>query len=92
MNLPALPILLALLSLLALPVVADDKLPRVAETFEIEGHKAFVYAAPEPAQGMAPLREKCPSYQSRKAGCHGTHGAREVRNREDVNLGDRRLK
>ena len=43
--------LLALLSLLALPVLADDKLPRVAETFEIEGHKAFVYAAPEPAKG-----------------------------------------
>jgi predicted esterase len=47
---PTLPILLALLSLLSLPVVADDKLPRVAETFEIDGHKAFVYAAPEPAK------------------------------------------
>ena len=51
MNSPVLPILLTLLSLLALPVVAEDKLPRVAETFEIEGNKAFVYAAPEPAQG-----------------------------------------
>ena len=50
MNSPAL-LLLALLSLLALPVIADDKLPRVAETFEIDGHKAFVYAAPEPAKG-----------------------------------------
>jgi predicted esterase len=43
--------LLALLSLLAFPAVADDKLPRVAETFELDGHKAFVYAAPEPANG-----------------------------------------
>jgi alpha-beta hydrolase superfamily lysophospholipase len=51
MNLPALPILLALLSLLALSVVADDKLPRVAETFAIDGHTAFVYAAPEAAEG-----------------------------------------
>lgn len=25
--------------------------PKVAETFEIQGHKAFVYAAPKPAQG-----------------------------------------
>ncbi len=48
---PALLKLLALLSLLALPVVADDKLPRVAENFEIERHKAYVYAAPEPAKG-----------------------------------------
>ena len=52
MKSPSLPILLVLLSLLALPVVADDKpLPRVAETFEIDGNKAFVYAAPEPAKG-----------------------------------------
>jgi len=51
MNSLALLKLPALLSLLALPVVADDKLPRVAENFEIEGHKAFVYAAPEPAKG-----------------------------------------
>ena len=50
MNSLALP-LLALCSLLALPAVADDKLPRIAETFEIDGHKAFVYAAPEPAKG-----------------------------------------
>ena len=50
MNSPAL-VLLTFLSLLALPVVADDNLPRVAETFAIEGHKAFVYAAPKPAKG-----------------------------------------
>jgi hypothetical protein len=47
-----LPILLAMFSLLGLPVVADEKpLPRVAETFEIDGHKAVVWAAPEPAPG-----------------------------------------
>jgi len=51
MNSPTLLHLLAILSLFALPAVADDKLPRVAQTFEIEGHKAFVYAAPEPAKG-----------------------------------------
>jgi hypothetical protein len=44
-------ILLTFLALLAPPVFADDKLLRIAETFEIEGHKAFVYAAPEPAKG-----------------------------------------
>ncbi|MEQ2006988.1 MAG: prolyl oligopeptidase family serine peptidase [Limisphaerales bacterium] len=43
--------LLIALSLLALPVAADDKLPRTAETFEIGGNKAFVYAAPKPAEG-----------------------------------------
>lgn len=52
MNLRALLNLLAFLLVLAQPVVADDKpLPRVAETFEIEGNKAFLYAAPEPAKG-----------------------------------------
>ena len=52
-NLVKLPtlLLLTLIVLLAQPAVADDKLPRVAETFEIDGHKAFVYAAPEPAKG-----------------------------------------
>ena len=43
--------ILTILSLLALPVVADDKLPRTAETFEVGGNKAFVYAAPKPAEG-----------------------------------------
>jgi alpha-beta hydrolase superfamily lysophospholipase len=34
-----------------LPAIAQDNLPKTAETFEIDGHKAFVYAAPQPAQG-----------------------------------------
>jgi hypothetical protein len=51
MHPPTLPILLSLLPLFALPAVADDKLPRVAETFEVDGHKAFLYPAPEPAKG-----------------------------------------
>src|SRR3954469_10433828 len=38
-------------TLLALPTVAQDPLPKTAETFEIDGHKAFVYAAPRPAEG-----------------------------------------
>lgn len=47
----------ALLSLIALALVigyatrAADNLPRTAETFEIEGNKAFLYAAPKPAEG-----------------------------------------
>jgi len=40
------------LLLLALPAVAQDVLPKTRETFEIDGHKAFVYAAPKPAQGQ----------------------------------------
>lgn len=51
MNSPTLPSLLALLSLLPLSAGADEKLPRVAETFEIDGNKAYVYAAPQPAKG-----------------------------------------
>ena len=38
-------------ALLALPAAAQDTLPKTRETFEIDGHKAFVYAAPKPAQG-----------------------------------------
>jgi hypothetical protein len=30
----------------------EDKLPRVAQTFELQGHKAFIYASPAPAKGM----------------------------------------
>ena len=39
------------IALLGLPAVAQDPLPKTAETFEIDGHKAFVYAAPRPAEG-----------------------------------------
>ena len=38
-------------ALLASRVVAQDVSPPVKETFEIEGHTAFVYAAPKPASG-----------------------------------------
>lgn len=37
--------------LLTSSAVAQDTLPKTAETFEIEGHKAFLYAAPKPAKG-----------------------------------------
>ena len=30
---------------------AQDNLPRTAETFEVAGHKALLYAAPKPAEG-----------------------------------------
>jgi pimeloyl-ACP methyl ester carboxylesterase len=43
--------LVLLLSLLSLPVSAQEVLPKTAETFEIDGHKAFLYAAPKPAPG-----------------------------------------
>jgi predicted esterase len=46
----SLPSALACVTLLGLPAVAQDPLPKMAETFEIEGHKAFVYAAPRPAE------------------------------------------
>jgi alpha-beta hydrolase superfamily lysophospholipase len=51
MNFPKL-LLFAFLSLalLAHPALADDKLPR-PETFEVGGHKAIIYPAPEPAKG-----------------------------------------
>jgi predicted esterase len=39
------------LLLLAQVASADDALPKTAETFEVQGHKAFLYAAPKPAQG-----------------------------------------
>ncbi|MEZ5384967.1 MAG: prolyl oligopeptidase family serine peptidase [Prosthecobacter sp.] len=42
---------LLLLSCLTLPLEAQDALPRTAETFEIDGGKAFLYAAPKPAKG-----------------------------------------
>jgi alpha-beta hydrolase superfamily lysophospholipase len=37
--------------LFASPAVAQDHLSKTAETFEIDGHKAFIYAAPRPAPG-----------------------------------------
>src|SRR5580765_3809684 len=36
---------------LVLSAAAQDDLPRPRETFEIDGHKAFVYPAPKPAPG-----------------------------------------
>ncbi len=45
-------ILLALFLVVVRTIAADDvKLPKTAETFEVAGHKAFVYAAPEPTTG-----------------------------------------
>jgi len=38
-------------ALLALPAAAQDNLPRTPATFEIDGHKAFVFTAPKPAAG-----------------------------------------
>jgi len=46
-----LPVLFTFLALLALPLVADEQPPRGAETFGIEGHKAFVHPAPAAARG-----------------------------------------
>jgi len=52
MNFPKRFASLVLSVLFASPVIAEDKpLPRTAEKFEIEGHKAVLYAAPEPAKG-----------------------------------------
>jgi pimeloyl-ACP methyl ester carboxylesterase len=42
---------LVVMSLFALAAWADDPLPKTAETFEINGHKAYLYAAPKPAEG-----------------------------------------
>lgn len=44
-------ILFALAWSLALPLFAQEPLPKTAETFEVAGHMAFVYAAPKPADG-----------------------------------------
>src|SRR5438105_3433592 len=38
-------------ALLALPAVAQGTLPKTPDTFEIDGHKAFVYAAANPVRG-----------------------------------------
>jgi predicted esterase len=36
---------------LAVSAFAQEILPKTAEVFEVDGHKAFVYAAPKPAEG-----------------------------------------
>lgn len=41
----------ALLILLPLSLTAQETLPKNAETFEVSGHKAFLYTAPNPAAG-----------------------------------------
>jgi len=43
--------LFALAWLLALPLFAQEPLPKTADTFDVSGHTAFVYAAPKPADG-----------------------------------------
>ena len=43
--------LLIVVSCLTLPLLAQDNLPKTAGTFEVGGGKAFVYAAPKPADG-----------------------------------------
>lgn len=35
----------------SLPLMAQDSLPKTAETFVVSGHNAFVHAAPKPAEG-----------------------------------------
>ncbi len=42
---------LLILSAFAPAAVADDVLPKVAEKFELNGHPAYLYAAPKPAPG-----------------------------------------
>ena len=41
---------LSLTCALTFPSAAQENLPKAAEIFEIDGHKAFVYAAPTPAK------------------------------------------
>ncbi len=43
--------LFALAWLLALPLFAQEPLPKSVETFDVAGHTAFVHAAPKPADG-----------------------------------------
>ncbi|MDZ4402891.1 prolyl oligopeptidase family serine peptidase [Prosthecobacter sp.] len=43
--------LLTLLSCLTLPLTAQEARPKTAETFDVSGNKAVVYAAPKPAEG-----------------------------------------
>jgi len=43
--------LVILISYFTLSATAQENLPKTAEVFEIDGHKAFLYAAPKPAAG-----------------------------------------
>ncbi len=43
--------LLLLFSCFTLSLAAQEVLPRTAEVFEVDGHKAFLHAAPKPAAG-----------------------------------------
>ena len=43
--------LFLLLTCFSLSVAAEEVLPKTAEVFEIDAHKAFLYAAPKPAAG-----------------------------------------
>jgi predicted esterase len=51
--LPSIALTALALACLTLPLAAQDGLPKTAETFAIGGNKAFVYAAPKPAQGKS---------------------------------------
>jgi len=41
--------ILMILLLVAPPVLADDPLPKFPEKFDLDGHTAYLYAAPKPA-------------------------------------------
>jgi len=45
-----------IVSLFTLPLLAQDALPKTAESFEVGGNEAVVYAAPKPAEGLPHLR------------------------------------
>ena len=51
MNSPVKLITLLLSLACAHQAIAQDDLPKTVETFEVSGHNAFVYAAPQPAVG-----------------------------------------
>ncbi|MBB5035340.1 alpha/beta hydrolase family protein [Prosthecobacter vanneervenii] len=44
-------IFLVLLTVFVLSAAAEDTLPKTADTFDVDGHKAFLYAAPASAPG-----------------------------------------
>ena len=43
--------LFVLITLFALPLLEQEPTPKKAEIFEVDGHKAVLYAAPKPAEG-----------------------------------------